>query len=145
MATSNRLSGGFHRLALFLAAIPLLLGGILSIAMGLNEADGALRQHEKLLCANRSVLKSDKDLADIPFWTDLSTAEERLHLKVIGCSDCEGDTVRFEEARNPPAFSWLASFASAMAPLIGIALAASLAVYGIIRAIGWVIGGFAAL
>ena len=94
MATSNRLSRGFHRLALFLTFIPLLIGTTLSIVKGLNEANGKLKQHETLLCANRSVLKSDKELADNPFWKDTPDSE-RLQLKVIGCSDWEGDTVSF--------------------------------------------------
>jgi len=47
----------------------------------------AQRQHEKLFCANRFVLKSDKEVANNPFWTETSTPNERLQLKVIGCSD----------------------------------------------------------
>ena len=41
-------------------------------------------------------------------------------------------------------FNWLSALADAMAPLIGLTLAITLALYSIVRAIGWVIGGFAA-
>jgi hypothetical protein len=142
--TAQRVSRGFQRLALFLAAIPLLVGVIISVAKGLHEADSALTQHEKLLCANRSVLRSDRDLADNPFWTETSTPDERLQLKVIGCSDWEGDTVSFQEARNPPEFNWLSTLARETAPALAITLVIALAIYGVVRAIGWVIGGFAA-
>ena len=73
MAASQRVSRGFHRLALVVAAISLLVGGVSSAYVAVMEADYALG--------------------------------------II---------------------------------LFAFALAASLAVYGIVRAIGWVIGGFAA-
>lgn len=77
MSTSQRVSRGFHRLALFLAAIPLLIGTYFSIVIAYSG------------------------------------------------SSTEGD-VTFTQAR------------------LAITLAVSLAVYGVVRAIGWVIGGFAA-
>jgi hypothetical protein len=77
MAASLRLSRGFHRLALFLAAIPLLIG--------------------------------------IAF----------LFIAILGAS--AGDVGKL-------APRWALGSA--------ITLAISLAVYGIVRAIGWVIGGF---
>ena len=39
---------------------------------------------------------------------------------------------------------WWANFSKALGTSLAITLAASLAVYGVVRAIGWVIGGFAA-
>ena len=39
---------------------------------------------------------------------------------------------------------WWANFSKALGVSLAITLAASLAVYGVVRAIGWVIGGFAA-
>jgi hypothetical protein len=38
MSTSQRLSRGFHRLGLFLAVIPLLVGGIIAIGSAIGEA-----------------------------------------------------------------------------------------------------------
>jgi hypothetical protein len=40
--------------------------------------------------------------------------------------------------------SWRIKFAELLAKGLTISLAVSLAVYGVVRAIGWVIGGFAA-
>ena len=39
---------------------------------------------------------------------------------------------------------WWANFSKALGVSLAITLAASLAAYGVVRAIGWVIGGFAA-
>jgi hypothetical protein len=67
----------------------------------------------------------------------------KLDLKQIACSDRDYETVTYGEARNV-----YGSLLRAVAQLLGIGLsltlAASLAVYAIVRAIGWVIGGFAA-
>jgi hypothetical protein len=73
MSTSERVSRGFHRLELFLAAIPLLAGGVFATYLAVDTAN--------------------------------------------------------------------------ITPLVRglpITLAVTLAVYGVVRAIGWVIGGFAA-
>ena len=51
------------------------------------------------------------------------------------------EAVSFDEARNPP--SWLGMFLRSLGPGLGLTLAAALILYGLVRAIGWVIGGFA--
>jgi len=58
---------------------------------------------------------------------------------------------RRPEERNGGAISgdslrhqWRINFAKVLAVGLAITLAATLAVYGIVRAMGWVIGGFAA-
>jgi hypothetical protein len=89
MGASPRLSRGFHRLALFLAAIPFLLGGAWSIIVAEGEADSARSQN------------------------------------------------------MPETFSYAAHFLPPLGLGLAITLGVSLAVYGIVRAIGWVIGGFA--
>ena len=82
MSASQRVSRGFHRLGLFLAAIPLLVGGALVITSAIDKV---------------------------------------------------------------PEFSWLSAFAASVEWLgLAITLAVTLAVYGLVRTIGWVIGGFAA-
>jgi hypothetical protein len=51
----------------------------------------------------------------------------------------------FGEARAPPSsFNWVGPFLTWLGISLAITLAASLAAYGLVRAIGWVIGGFAA-
>jgi len=54
MSTAQRVSRGFHRLAVFLAAIPLIIGIGASIFAALSEANGAKSSHDEqleLICA----------------------------------------------------------------------------------------------
>ncbi len=146
MAASQRVSRGFHRLALFLAAIPFLVGGAWSLTVALGEASNAKVRHEHLVCAQMK-LKNTPAPAPARAGQPKEWSFEEfvgINLKQVGCSDYDHDNVTYEEARNPPAFNWLATFGSAMLPSMPITLALALAVYGIVRAIGWVIGGFAA-
>ena len=55
MSTAQRVSRAFHRLALFLAAIPLLLGGSLSVYIAFELANRLWEQHQKLVCAHEHV------------------------------------------------------------------------------------------
>jgi hypothetical protein len=62
-----------------------------------------------------------------------------------GFGDWAYATVSLGDARNsPPEFSWTLRLGYYLAIGMAITLALSLAVYVLIRAIGWVIGGFAA-
>jgi hypothetical protein len=138
MSTAQRVSRGFHRLALFLAAIPLLLGGSLSIYVAFNLANRAREQHQKLVCAHEHIAGQKPG-------ENVFNQFDTIKLKQIGCSNSD-DTVTVGEARNPPPnLNWFAAFGSGLllSPLPQT-LAVSLLVYGIVRAIGWVIGGFAA-
>ena len=63
----------------------------------------------------------------------------QLSLKDVGCSSSDKATVSYAEARDLPAFNWIATFVSAMMPSMAITLAITLAVYRIVRAIGWVL------
>jgi hypothetical protein len=70
---------------------------------------------------------------------------DTVKLKQIGCSNSD-DTVTVGEARNPPPnLNWFAAFGSGLllSPLPQT-LIVTLVVYVVVRAIGWVIGGFAA-
>jgi hypothetical protein len=131
MSTAQQISRGFHRLALFLAAIPLLLGGSLSVYIAFDLANRLWEQHQKLLCAHEHVAgqKSGENVFD----------------QFIGCSNSD-DTVTVGEARNPPPnLNWFAEFGSGLllSPLPQT-LIVTLVVYVVVRAIGWAIGGFAA-
>src|SRR5215510_6830626 len=55
MSTAQRVSRDFHRLALFLAAIPLLLGASLSVYIAFDLANRLWEQHQKLVCAHEHV------------------------------------------------------------------------------------------
>jgi hypothetical protein len=68
-----------------------------------------------------------------------------MNLKLAGCADDDSAVITFREARVDPSNpTWLNEFSWRF--LVGLAttLAIAAAVYGIVRAIGWVIGGFAA-
>lgn len=160
MSTSQRVSRGFHRLALFLAAIPLLLGGIFSVYFAWVSAGEAKLPYDEqatLVCAQNAFYKK--------FYADLSRDEfdrriaEKLasiqtgevkvtdpDLKELGCSD-QSRTVSVLEifrARAPSEFSWSAVFWPPLGYGLAVSLGVALVLYGVIRAIGWVIGGFAA-
>jgi len=136
MSAAQRVSRDFHRLALFLAAIPLLLGGSLSIYIAFDLASRLWEQHQKLVCAHEHV--AGKKLGENVF-----DQFDTVNLKQIGCSNSD-DTVTVGEARNPPPnLNWFAAFGSGLllSPLPQI-LIVKLVVYVLVRARGWVIGGF---
>ena len=212
MATSQRVSRGFHRLAIFLAGVPLIVGVAWSVLSAMGDANRARGTHDQLLCAQQKIQQADKQLArrktgktityeqatgttdasqqptphldellrqpppennlqapppqtkkrllsdeeigvvasqnqtrleENPFWLLFAPDDARLNLKKIGCSNWDFETVSFGEARNPPKLEWLSVFVPPAAWGLAITLGISLAVYGLVRAIGWVIGGFA--
>ena len=79
-----------------------------------------------------------------------NTDEVVIDLKALECSQPVNDPlaiVQFGEVRVVPSFSWISSFGSELLfpPILITALAALIlayAAYGVIRTIGWVIGGF---
>jgi len=141
MAASQRLSRGFHRLALFLAAIPLVAGVCFSVFL-FNDHNSAQHKNQRLVCAHDYF---SRGLPAGYVLDDPGAARNKvIALQQIGCSNREWDTVSYGEAVNPPAFTWLDALTDEAGACLGITLAISLAVYGLVRAIGWVIGGFAA-
>jgi hypothetical protein len=201
MSAAQRLSRGFHRLGLFLAAVPMLIGGAIAINGAMEEANNHSREHQKVLCAHEYLLSQEaaqKDAATVPpdgggalaafvrkyglptpesgLSPDSASSghglpkapksepgqapakggllesigkflhppdDAKLGLKEIGCSGWEYDSISYGEARNPPKFEWLNAFGRPAAVGLAITLAVTLGVYGLVRAIGWVIGGFA--
>lgn len=138
MAASQRVSRGFHRLALFLAAIPLLVGGGLSLFIAIDQANKAKAMHEeqaRLMCA-QTALKSD-----VP--QGYRAVDGRVDLQKLGCSDLPQTTSYFKvlNARPPKAFSYARSFLLPLSIGVLLTLPIALAVYGVVCAIGWV-GGF---
>jgi hypothetical protein len=133
VATSQRLSHGLHRLAIILAAIPLLIGVFLAWTVFEETHD----QHQKLLCAE-NVFKTDPDR----IWESVfssNSPDRTVELKEIGCSNNDWERVSVEEIESDQ--TWLSAFASALLPGVPIALILAIAIYLMVRAIGWVIGG----
>ena len=130
MPTSHGLSRGINRLALFLAAIP-LLGGGLSLAIAIDQANDAKAMHEeqaRLVCA-QTALKSD-----VP-----PGHGAVVDLQKLGCSDLPQTTSYFKVLNAPAPEGFQLRNVGVL-----FTLTIALAVYGVVRAIGWVIGGFAA-
>jgi hypothetical protein len=135
MSTAQRVSPGFHRLALLLAIIPLLAGGVLTLAF-VQDANKDFAEYQKLSCAQERI--SREQSGENPY-----NQFGSVNLKQIGCSSSDDDMVTVGVVRSSPQrFDWLER--SMMLPLMGLTLALTWAVYGLVRAIGWVIGGFAA-
>lgn len=179
MSTSQRVSRGFHRLAFFLAAIPLLVGGAWVIIWALNIADSARRSHDEqaaLVCAQKQLANAassdqpdEKSHGAIkldevpgqpgryilpPGWTKVPPSQALTFddlvpshdLKALGCSEMSRKVSERDilDAHAPADFSYASALLTPLATGLAITLAISLAVYGLVRAIGWVIGGFAA-
>ena len=160
MSASQRVSRGFHRLAIFLAAIALVIGTILSVGVAFEQANRAKAKHDwqaKLVCARTALLNDPEDWVDVPNEDTEKPApasgvqksdpvEWPRDLKALGCSEWP-QTATLDEiraAKPPKDFSYAASLLPPLGLGLAVTLAVSLVIYGLVRAIGWVIGGFAA-
>jgi len=149
VAASQRVSRGFHRLGLFLAAIILLIGVSYWVFQAAEVAGISWRHHKALMCAHDFLQRDEKRFWDLSYMPD-NTDEVVIDLKALECSQPVNDPlaiVQFGEVRIVPSFSWISSFGSELLfpPILITALAALIlayAAYGVIRTIGWVIGGF---
>ena len=150
----------FTGLRFFLAAVPLLWGAFLT-AREMQERVDANRPYEKIVCAHDYLVRerlvlSDDEMEKVKPWQipwELYDKPQvansvgrydknwRIKLKQIGCSDLEDDTLSYDVARSPP--TWGEQTTLPWASIV-LTLALSFGLYLLIRAIGWVIGGFAA-
>lgn len=182
MAAPERISRGFHRLAIFVATFIFLIGGAISIY---PIVDGLLAQTHwndryaenlaELSCARDAIYK--KYYADMPRDLFESKVREKFDrprdlfesgskedavlppsvspgpwdkfrtqfdLKDLGCSTSTETKSAREIFAKPPRIwlVWSPVLDKSTVRLL-ITLALSLALYGLVRAIGWVIGGFA--
>ena len=127
MAGSERDSRGFHRLGVLLAALALLIGGTWSVIYALNEAAPASSENPP-----------PKSSAATP------SNGKNLTIDGVDISPVLTPDQQNEKLDRMALPSWRIKFAERLAKGLTISLAVSLGVYGIVRAIGWVIGGFAA-
>jgi len=153
MSVAQRISRGFHRLGPFLAAVPLLVVGTWSVFNALNAANNARLSHDEqahLVCAKARIAATRKTTPGQPSVRlysgedDLSD-DEQIDVQKLGCSD-RAQTASFREVFNskPDDFNYPTEFLPPLAIGLAITLGLTLFVYGLVRAIGWVIGGFAA-
>lgn len=152
----NRINRGFHRLGLFLAIPIVLIGGCYWLNEGLGIAAWSLHHHTALMCA-RDFWQRDEER----FWglslfrnkpLNPSAADTTLiDLKALDCSQAaNGDMdeiTKFAEVRAAPSYSWISTLGSNLLVVpvfftVYLTLILALATYGVIRAIGWVVGGF---
>jgi hypothetical protein len=126
MGASTRVSRGFHRLALFSAAIPLLVGGYLSVVYAVREASVPPEE----VWSRPALIIEGFGTVPMPLGFDRLTRDERDEL-----------VDQMAASLRP---QWWANFSKALGISLAITLAASLTVYSVVRAIGGVIGGFAA-
>jgi len=151
MAASQRVSRCFHRLGLFLAAIIVLVGGYYWVVSASEVANQDWRHHKALVCAHHFRHRDEKRFWELSLTELDDNGEAIIDLRALGCSQPVNDPheiIKFGEVRVVPSFSWLSSFGSNLlfAPILVTALATlllALAVYVVVRAIGWVIAGFA--
>jgi hypothetical protein len=146
MSTAQRVSRGFHRLALFLAAIPLVIGSGFFVSIAFEQTNAAKRSHDEqleLVCA-QALAKAPTTRLIKPF----DQFDASYDLKELGCSE-QSRKVSWHDMIDAPsaeAFSYSATLLSSLWWYgVGVSLGVALAVYGLVRAIGWVIGGFAAV
>ena len=123
---ATRISRGFHWLALFLAATSLLVGGYFSVIYAVGEASMPPAE----VWSRPALIIEGLGTVPMPLGFDRLTRDEQDEL-----------VDQLAASLRP---QWWANFSKALGVSLAITLAASLAVYGVVRAIGWVIGGFAA-
>ena len=176
MTTAQRVSRGFHRLGLFIAATFLLAGisiaAVLVLGATDNDQRSAIEQHATLValnCAKEKLAEQDRTrrtytseelgvekLPDGTYklpegWKKVTETEQWYYdhgyrnLKLLGCTDedswrLKSDIANATAPPSQPTFSYWQTL-----NLLGFMIVSIIAIliYGLVRAIGWVIGGFA--
>jgi hypothetical protein len=166
--SASRASRRFHRLALFLAGMSLIAVGSLSViivpdwnvpvpAFWSKPSINTLPAVSVIAVAPKSfddpITLSPADEPGLEkAIRDLAEIEKSKMLKIAGVEtvqmppDFESESTdrQSEIINHLVAINWCTKFAVPLSISLAITLAVSFAVYGIVRAIGWVIGGFAA-
>jgi hypothetical protein len=142
MSTAQRVSRGFHRFGFLLATVTFLICGYFMVVTVMDDAGRKQRARQELLCARDKIKASNAEAG-----LKAVGLTDNLDLKSLGCTSWSRVVSR-EAVLNVRDEDF--SYASALLiplslslPLI-LALAISFGVYGLMRAIGRVIGGFAA-
>jgi len=134
MGASQRVSRGFHRLGLFLASVALLIGGFLAM---LFAPDWAAPFPAKW---GRQPVPQGFSGVGGPIVDIEGLAKVRMPSNY----NLQPIAKQRELVNRIIANNWREKFAIPLERGLLIALAFSLVLYGLVRAIGWVIGGFMA-
>lgn len=147
---AERIKKGFRRLALLLAAIPLLIGAYASITgVHWTAPLPGFSPQWSIVPSTGPWTKYQKDTSEKSDRPD-GPASTTIEIKGIGTVDVPADFQKMPSDKQQAmvgeivAAFWRTYFAVPLAKTLAITLAVSLAVYAVVRAIGWVIGGFAA-
>ena len=141
MTTPRRLSRGSHRLGIALAAIP-LLAGLAFTAFLAHSLHGSDKKAEAARVERNAMVACARDaLKDTTY-----QSRDLIDFQTLGCSKTSDQwtlgAIRMYVMQSPRNSSAEVVFMVGIG--ITLSLLASLTVYGIVGAIGWVIGGFAA-
>jgi hypothetical protein len=139
MSTSQRVSRGFHRLGLFLALSTLLIGSL--IAMNLADWTVPFPEKWSLVLTKQTFPQwASSDSSDGPIIDIAGVAKVRMPSNYYDQPVAQQqDLVDGIIANN-----WRNKFAKPLLRTLATIVAISLALYALVRAIGWVIGGFRA-
>src|SRR5262245_2493636 len=143
MSALQRVSRGFHRLAVWSAAIPLLLGIIYSLWSSYQTANDGLNRHHNLECA-REHANLWPPVTTSSGLDDEETGAILLSLKSVGGSDGDDDMGSYAEAANPAELNWWEGYARHIESILALTAAISLGADSVVRAIAWVSGRSAA-
>lgn len=142
--SSQRVSRGFHRLGLLLATVAFLICGFFSVVLATHDAGRKLHAHQELICA-RDKIEADNAQANAQASGPTRIGPVEPDLKSLGCSEWSRlvSLKAILDVREED-FSYASALLIPLSIGLLVTLAISLAIYGLVRAIGWVIGGFAA-
>jgi hypothetical protein len=136
-SSTPRISLGFHRLGLILAAVPLIIGLIITTM----ETDWAA----PMPTSSAKWSRIPVDVVPRRFVPDPILQVDGLGKVMMGAVFEKLSPEEQQQAVNEiVSQNWHSKFLFPLAQGLGITLAASLAVYITARAVGWVIDGFAA-
>ena len=137
--SSHRISRGFHRLGLFLASITLVIGSWITLLLPDWAAPFPAKWSFGVFTRQ-----------PMPEWTSSDTGNGPII--EIGGTNVRMPSNYYDQPvaqqqdlmNRLIANNWRNKFAKPLAQGLAITLTVSLAIYGLVRAIGWVVGGFAA-
>ena len=136
---AHRISRGFHRIGIASAAIP-LVAGLAFTAFLAHSLHGSDKKAEAARVERNAMVACARDaLKDTTY-----QSRDLIDFQTLGCSKTSDQwtlgAIRMYVMRSPRNSSAEVVFMVGIG--ITLSLLASLTVYGIVRAIGWVIGRF---